>query len=87
MTRVAKWYKKYNTWKTIMGILTPIAGGEVVAAFANVHLPAWVHVTVGFCALALLVLKGVVKDDDGNGILDIFQKKSKPKSSEDEKLS
>lgn len=75
MTKVVKWYQKYNTWTTIMAILAPMAGGELVAAFTNFPLPVWVHGAVGICAFTLLVLKAVVKDVDGNGIVDIFQKK------------
>ena len=80
MTNVVKWYKKYDTWNRVIAILTPIAGGEIVAAFANVQLPTWVHVVVGFSALALLVLKVFVKDEDGDGILDALQKKIKTKT-------
>lgn len=85
MTKVIKWYQKYNTWNTVLGILTPIAGGELAAAFAGVQLPAWAHSIAGFCALAVIVLRVVVKDVDGNGIIDILQNKVKqPKQNQNE---
>lgn len=75
MTKVIKWYKKYNTWQTVISVLSPIAGGEVVAFFTGFALPTWVHVTVGFIAVALFYLRMFAVDKNGNGIIDSFEKK------------
>jgi len=65
-----KWYRKMAVWKVVLAILTPLGGGELVLLFANVQLPAWVHVLAGTCAVFLLILKGIVKDVDGDGYVD-----------------
>lgn len=75
MTKVIKWYQKYNTWNTVLMVLTPISSGELIAFFANIELPSWVHVVVGLCAGVVLYLKMFMKDENHNGIIDQFEKK------------
>lgn len=68
-----KWYEKYNNWKTIFLVLTPIASGELLAYFSNVTLPTWVHVLVGCCAVFMFFAKTFIKDDNNNGKVDKFE--------------
>ena len=70
MTKVVKFWKRYNTWQTVIKILTPIASGELIAFFVNFELPTWVHVFVGCIAVALFYLKMFVKDENKDGIID-----------------
>jgi hypothetical protein len=71
--KIVKWYKRVKTWKVVLGIITPIASGELLAFFADVVLPTWVHVAVGVAAILAFYLKMVVKDDNNNGIVDSFE--------------
>lgn len=65
-----KWYKKYNTWQTVIKVLTPIASGELLAFFINFELPHWVHIMAGSVAVVLFYLKIFVKDENNDGIID-----------------
>ena len=74
MTKVIKWYKKYNTWNTVLMVLTPISGGEIIAFFSHVEIPVWAHAIVGVCAGLVLYMKMFMKDENNNGIIDAFEK-------------
>jgi len=65
-----KWFRRMKFWNLVMAVLTPLSGGELVIIFAKIDLPAWVHVVAGVCALLTLILKGVIKDVDGDGLID-----------------
>lgn len=68
-----KWHHKVNTWNKVIMYLSPLAGGEVLALFANFPLPVWVHGVVGVSAAVVLYLKMFVKDENKDGIIDHFQ--------------
>lgn len=68
-----KWHHKVNTWNKVIMYLSPIAGGEIIAFFANVELPKWVHVSVGVVAAVVFYLKLFNKDQNGNGIVDHYE--------------
>lgn len=70
-----KWHHKVNTWNKVIMYLSPLAGGEVLALFANFPLPTWVHGVVGVSAALVLYLKMFVTNADKNndGIIDHFQ--------------
>lgn len=70
MTKVVKFWKRYNTWQTVIKVLTPIASGELIAFFAKFELPNWVHGIAGFIAVLLFYLKMFVKDENKDGIID-----------------
>lgn len=76
-----KWYKRYNTWNTVLMILTPIASGEILAMFAHIELPTWVHIAVGIASGLVLYLKMFLKDDNHNGIVDKFENNETTKES------
>lgn len=65
-----KWFKRMKMWQVITAVLTPIASGELLAFFAKIELPVWVHVTVGVCAVVTFYIKIFIKDVDGDGIID-----------------
>lgn len=68
--KAVRWYQSMKTWKVVMAVLTPVASGEVLAFFAKVELPVWVHTLVGGSALLLLYVKIFVKDENNDGIVD-----------------
>lgn len=75
MSNIYKWYEKYNTWKTVLAVCTPIATGEVANYFGAITLPNWVHVITGSAATIVLFTKLFFTDNNGNGITDRFEKK------------
>jgi hypothetical protein len=74
---MSKKWNKIDTWNKVIMVLTPIAGGEIVAFFNNITLPNWAHALVGISAAAVLYLKMFVKDEDRNGIVDWFDRNRK----------
>jgi membrane protein YqaA with SNARE-associated domain len=69
-----KWYHKVNTWNKVIVWLSPVAGGEILALFANVPLPNYVHVIFGCIAAFVFYLKMFVKDENKDGVIDHFEK-------------
>lgn len=68
-----KWHWKVSSWNKVIMYLSPLAGGEVLALFANFTLPHWVHGVVGVAAAIVLYIKMFVKDENKDGIIDHFQ--------------
>jgi len=68
-----KWYQKVNSWNKVIMYISPLAGGEVLAFFANVDLPKWVHVAVGVITAFVFYLKMFNKDENKNGIVDHYE--------------
>lgn len=71
---IYKWYEKYNTWRTVISVLTPLATGEIAAFYGAITLPEWFHYIAGTAATLVLFVKLVFTDANNNGIVDKFEK-------------
>ena len=72
---IPKWYARMAFYKVLIGILGSVTSVEFLAYFRDVKLPAWAHTSIGVCALFLIVIRALAKDEDGDGTIDILQKK------------
>lgn len=73
MSKFTSWYKRMGFWQWIGSIVTPLAvTGE--GAILTLHLsPAWHAAVIGSVVIAGFI-KYNIKDDDNDGIADIFQR-------------
>jgi hypothetical protein len=74
MTKIVKWYKRMNVWNYVLFIIAPLTtGGEIAVYFADGnHVWYWV---IGIAGAVTTYIKMVFRDEDGDGIVDAFQKK------------
>lgn len=74
---VFKWYHKFAWWQVAIFFITPIAGGGEIAIAVNGLHWGW-HFATGFAGALLAALRYFGKDEDGDGIVDVFQKDETP---------
>lgn len=74
---VVKWWHKMKFWQQFASVLSPFAvGGEVAVYFGNGN-PVW-HWVIGGSFVASTVIAKLIKDENKDGIADVFQKDETP---------
>jgi len=74
MTRAVKWWKRfsfYNKLKMIFGAFG--VGGEITNVIAE-SVPKW-HIVTIVATLLAIGITHIIQDNDGNDIVDLFQKR------------
>ena len=74
MTKIVKAWYKMSFWNAVLGVITPLTIGGEVAVYASGVNPVFHYVVIGAAILAAII-KAVIKDDDNDGVADLFEKK------------
>lgn len=70
--KIIRWYKKMTFWNFVLKVIAPIAtGGELAVYFAEGH-PSFYWI-IGIAAGITIYIKAFFKDDNKNGIVDLFE--------------
>lgn len=72
--KINGWWKQFSFWDRVRMALGSIGiGGEITLYFADSH-PKW-KIVAGVATGVMLLITYFFKDENKNGIVDIFEKK------------
>lgn len=81
MTKIQKFWLKIKFWQKLALILSPFAAGGEIALFLGDADKIWMYIVGGATILSVYITR-VFVDQDGDGIVDLFQKDKKKKEGE-----
>lgn len=74
MNKMTKWWKRFSFWDKVRMILASLGAGGELTLFLVDSYPEWKLVAGGATFVTIILTYGF-RDENKNGIVDLFEKK------------